>query len=1549
MTTQLLRKDTHGDRGGGSFLFGPKTAAILFQRQVVHANPHSVAIDAGSFHLTYHELDVLSSRLAWHIAAHITSRDTPIPILTATSASAVVGIVAILKAGAPYAPIGSVQCLQDHVSGILEATGGRILVYSDEFFPLTMVNSRYVVKIPVSQSGLSPPAHVERSVPQSLSTSVPGVLKLPTPLIASRQVNQDTACVIFTSGTTGRPKGVMLGHESLASYAVSRKLYFQSAIGTRALLALSISFDACNGYLFAMLCNDATVVLADPDTIRHHFSTCAFAVLTPSILKSLVPPGRGIGEAYEKLRTVVLGGETASQDLLSAWHPPSAPWTMRNEYGPTEATCSVLSGRFEYNDSLGRLENKLLGKPFAGAVVKLRDDDGNEVTEAGAEGEIFIGGPCLAHGYWRDPVRTAERFVNWRGKRFYRTGDRGRWHEVQRERIYFLGRRDRTVKNRGFLVNLETDVDQALLGSELARSSGVSGVYTVIVGGYMCMLVSPENLDVAELRNSMAQRLPRYQVPDRIATVQALPLGRTGKIDPNAVKNIFLASSEPCQAMEAGEPYEVLEAWENDLLMRISDILGLPRRVRLDEHFVNLGGNSLTAVSISSFLRSFGARIRPRDILLCGSIRELISICRQNRQENEEQTRIPTLSYDTPRTGPMTKAQSQLLYASNTTPGTGIIQAFFTFPTDHLPALKRAWKATLESESIFQMVFDLPQRTQSLDEKSVGFSWDETVLEDGADLEAASFQAQFPPEVCTSFHVFSFQGTSRLVWSVHHALVDGVSASLILRKVGAVLSGRDAMVTDIDSTIGPFICTAPLRIRLDKSSSIEKIAREIFSEVHSLALYQWLPDEDKSEVPGTAVASQQNFPKHPFENELGHVRETSAVPLTLLAENNWSFRINYRTDMYTKAQASQLAESFGSIFRSMAEPRANVAACLREAIPQVERYRLLKLGNAFSSETSVKETTTTILDVFDSTVRDYGYLPAVEKGDTVLTHTELNLASDKVARMIARHVAPGEVVGLHATRSESWIVGVFAILKAGAVYCPLDEGLPSEVRCDLFERSGATLFMTLTWDELRFAPVPAPPCLVVEDILKNPEGPDLPLFPRAPHALAYICFTSGSTGKPKGVAVKHIGVVAMQKHHASRMHAGPGRRMMQFLAVGFDGSMLELFSVLCHGATLVLRPDDDDALAALQNVDIAILTPSVVEGLDPADFPNLKYVTMGSILKSCMAGSPVTIGRPHPTVQAYTLDEQHQLVPRGVVGEIVLAGVQVAQGYVGMAQETAAKFFPDTISGWQSEKMYLTGDLGYWTEDGEIACLGREDRVVKVRGFRVSLETVEVALCALPNVRAAAAAIKQGGLLAWVIPDSLDVEAIQSELSSKLPPSDPAANIALDSSPLTRNGKLDDKSLLQTASEKRISSLTRQAGKLTRTETVVARIWQLLLDLQGAEISPSDDFVNLGGYSMKQLALAAHLSSALGFRVLVQVVLRSQTLGDLAHRLESLRGDLENTSTGIRGLGPVELSPVEFEWWLEYQSASPTAAAAFNVVFTCSLSVDVDVTKLAQA
>lgn len=218
---------------------------------------------------------------------------------------------------------------------------------------------------------------------------------------------------------------------------------------------------------------------------------------------------------------------------------------------------------------------------------------------------------------------------------------------------------------------------------------------------------------------------------------------------------------------------------------------------------------------------------------------------------------------------------------------------------------------------------------------------------------------------------------------------------------------------------------------------------------------------------------------------------------------------------------------------------------------------------------------------------------------------------DRKATVLAERmdIQPGEVVCVLADRSINWIIAIYGILKAGGVYSAQDPGLPDHIRNTNFQTAGGKLYLVPGTSQKYCKPEACNHCLSVEELSQDIPADVVPSHRPAPRPEdnAYLCFTSGSTGKPKGVMCHHAGLVAFQKDFEVRLFAAPGQRISQLMSPAFDGSIHEIFSALCYGATLVLA-DGVDPFAHLRKSNAGILTPSVAKILAPKDFPELRTV-----------------------------------------------------------------------------------------------------------------------------------------------------------------------------------------------------------------------------------------------------------------------------------------------------------------------------------------------------
>ena len=355
---------------------------------------------------------------------------------------------------------------------------------------------------------------------------------------------------------------------------------------------------------------------------------------------------------------------------------------------------------------------------------------------------------------------------------------------------------------------------------------------------------------------------------------------------------------------------------------------------------------------------------------------------------------------------------------------------------------------------------------------------------------------------------------------------------------------------------------------------------------------------------------------------------------------------------------------------------------------------------------------------------------------------------------------------------------------------------------------------------------------------------------------------------------------------------------------------------------------------------------------------------------------PVNIGPPLPAVRAYVLNDHRELQPPNTLGNIYVAGVQISRGYLDQPEVTAKSFFPDPFLPGSSERMYDTGDAGFWGLDGSINCCGRRDRQVKLRGFRINLDGVSnMASLRMPTVRHAAAVVKDGAVMLCVEPEDVDTEELRGHLKECLPPhAVPRTIHAIEHIPVSANGKLNIKSLVNmkfrngtTISNGVSKNRKQQAAKKecngtsngwsnANLQKLISEEWQCILGLDPSHPpSSSDDFVLLGGDSIRQLTLAARLRAVLGLSIKVKDIIRASTFGDLV----AVVGQLWEQQGGKNGLHRVppnsvrpvlgyrDLSPPETEWVDRYYHSE--SQTTFNVPYVAHLSSAVDWETLANA
>jgi amino acid adenylation domain-containing protein len=800
---------------------------------------------------------------------------------------------------------------------------------------------------------------------------------------------------------------------------------------------------------------------------------------------------------------------------------------------------------------------------------------------------------------------------------------------------------------------------------------------------------------------------------------------------------------------------------------------------------------------------------------------------------------------------------------------------------------------------------------------------------------------------------------------------------------GTVLCGRSLPIPDIKSLIGPTINTVPVYVRLEETSTFLDLMRQTFETLIGLAVHQWtVPKHGFSRDFDTALniqidlgsADQPDFEM--LETPSSSVR--SEIPLQVEVLQGGRLRMHYNPAVLLREQVKRISQTFETAL-SMAWNATSSLDCCASSLLKIERDELSKLGNWEEPSTRCESVKDDLVSLFLHAARLRPSAIALQKGTKTLTYNEVDIQSTQVAHQLSHVTSPGSVVCVQADRSFYWIVAVYAVLKAGCVYCPFSEDLPTEVRNQNFSTSGARVFLASSESTKTKSPKDCNMSFSVEGLLRgNVEDTlyDEQHWRPHPDANAYLCFTSGSTGKPKGVMCRHRGLVAFQSDFTVRLCARPSWRVAQVMSPAFDGSIHEIFSTLSYGATLLLK-DPTSPLGHLRQADVVILTPSVARALDAADYLDLKMVyfvgeavtpavrdawaaktlfnmygpteaTCGATIKQLLPNQPITLGKPNCSTRLYILDKQQHLSPRGVIGEICLAGVQISSGYLNRPDETAKRFLLDTINPQTKEYMYRTGDKGYWNSNGELVFLGRTDRQIKLHGFRIDLDDLEVRMLqASTEARAVAITLSEdlNELVALVQPSNLDLERFRVEIAAQVPSyALPRRVSAVGTFPMTTAGKLNYKKIGREAKGE-----TENVEPPALSSPLVAMIITAARKTLGSTVSPvlgpDSDFFDSDLTSISLVLLSQHLSKLLARKISIRVLLQSRTVRRLAECIEKL-DDIEQKDDGVL-LGESRVAPIEADWWAKYQVHSDTSS--FNVNFVCALGTSIKREKLARA
>lgn len=739
--------------------------------------------------------------------------------------------------------------------------------------------------------------------------------------------------------------------------------------------------------------------------------------------------------------------------------------------------------------------------------------------------------------------------------------------------------------------------------------------------------------------------------------------------------------------------------------------------------------------------------------------------------------------------------------------------------------------------------------------------------------------------------------------------------------------------------IGMFANTLPFRNYPEEKKTFEEFLQEIKTNTLNILEYQEFSyDEllDRLNIerslnrnPLYDVVFQKSYIKCKDRERIlnSFNNNKSKFDLTLNTfedENEINFLVEYSTELFTESTIVSLCDHYLEILDTIYED-SSVQLSNISKISSKEKSQIVSINSAvMPHQLNYKS----IQALFEEQVRIAPDKIALVFEDRVMTYEELNNRANIIAFVLREKGAkPNTIIAMMLDKSFEMIVGILSILKSGAAYLPIDPEYPNE-RIDYILAESRPLIV-LTQD--KYVNKVQASKLIVNlddiDVYSNNVGNISNV--NTPQDLAYIIYTSGSTGTPKGVMIEHRNVLALIENGEKLFQLSSRDIWTMFHSYCFDFSVWEMYGCLLLGGKLILipkrtarNPEKFRQILHREKVTILNQTPhafyalsqeemlhkddnlfirKIIFGGEELDFSKLRtwnekypntqminmygitettvHVTYKIITKNEIELGQSTIGKPLPTYKILIVDENLNLVPRGVPGEIIVGGSGVARGYLYHPELTAERFV--TVPYFHDEIMYRSGDIGRYLENGDLEYLGRIDDQVKIRGYRIEIAEVEKKLLECNGIREAVVIQKKGAddvkyLCGYVVADSsLKIAILKSQLLTKLPEyMIPNFINRVEYIPLTSNGKVD-KNMLRNIADQTDNEILYVAPS-NEIETRLSKIWQQVIGL--SQIGLYDNFFDIGGQSLKAIILANEISREFDIEFGVEDIFKTPTI-----------------------------------------------------------------------
>ncbi len=747
--------------------------------------------------------------------------------------------------------------------------------------------------------------------------------------------------------------------------------------------------------------------------------------------------------------------------------------------------------------------------------------------------------------------------------------------------------------------------------------------------------------------------------------------------------------------------------------------------------------------------------------------------------------------------------------------------------------------------------------------------------------------------------------------------------------------------------------------------------------------------EGKLELPGLQVEPV------PLGNETAKFDLTLTVSET---PDTFLLDIEYDTDLFEASTIDRMLAHYERLLQEMvAQPQTPVSRL--DMLTANEKHLLLEAwvpkAKPFPAQKCVHQ-------IFEEQVEKFPDRPALSFEGRQWTYRELNERANRLAHYLVKQgVQPDDLIAIYSEREPHLLVAILGILKAGAAYLPIDPVYPPERVQFMLEDAQARLVLTQSKLVSRLQLKDQSVFLLDDDWPElNNEPVTNPQTSVTPHNLIYVIYTSGSTGRPKGTLITHYNVLRLFQATESWFGFNENDVWTLFHSYAFDFSVWEIWGAFLYGGRLVIvpqltarAPEQFYRLLLDEKVTVLNQTPSAFRQLIQAEEQTgtapyrtaLRYIIFGGealelnslrpwferhgdrqpqlinmygitettvhvtyrpiTLADVRQNKGSVIGRPIPDLPVYILDRHLQPAPIGIPGEICVAGAGLARGYLKRPELTSTKFVPHPFSNRPGARLYRSGDLARYLEDGDIEYIGRIDNQIKIRGFRIELGEIETLLAKHPDVRECLVTTTKDArgdamIAAYFVPEKdrkITTHALREYLREKVPDyMVPSAFVLLETFPLTPNGKIDRKALPDPA-QHRLDLQREYVAPKTPTEEILAQIFADLLNVP--KVGSNDHFFELGGHSLLATQLTSRIRDALGVDVSLKILFEHPVVNELARALDQLKlkqeGLEEPPIVPIDRNGELPLSFAQQRLWFLHQldphDASYNIPAAFRV------------------